>query len=402
MNIDNKAALEQFIVDNKDLEKLEAALAQFNIFEAIGIVRQEIRHSNFLAFLLDPSETHRLNDIFLKWFLKRFLLHAEKSFLSPIEVDVANLADAEVWREWKNIDILIHCPSSKIVCAIENKVDSQEHSNQLERYREIVLREFQYYRHIFIYLTPTGEDPITEQGKEFWSVCSYRMIVDLIEETCQKYRSTIGSEVHTLMSHYAALIRRHVVKDSEIADLCRKIYKQHKQALDLIYEHGPNLGIEIADFAEKLIQQARSYDLQLDHHLKGNTRKLIRFTVLEWDNLPFQRTCEKWTRSKRILLFQVQAEPPNIYINLAIGPGKSEHREAIFDVFSNTDLPSSKDIQLGSNHGWTQVFKRSFLENVDPGSSMSEIKEEIEQQWNLFLTDDLPVIKEAIAKRFAT
>ncbi len=399
MDQEIKAALERFVVDNQALEALEAKLAQFNIFEAIGMVRQEIRHSNFLAFLLNPSGTHRLNDVFLKWFLKRFLLNAEKSFVSPIEIDVANLADAEVWREWKNIDILIHCPSSKIVCAIENKVGSQEHSNQLEKYREIVLQKFSDYRHIFIYLTSTGEDPLTGQGKEFWAICSYEMMIDLIEDTCQKYQSTIGTEVYTLMNHYVALIRRHVVKDIEIVELCRKIYKQHKQALDLIYEYGPNLGLEIAEFAEKLIQQTKG--LECDFHMKGKTQKLIRFTVPEWDNLPFQKTCEKWTGSKRILLFQVQAEPPSVYIDLWIGPGELKNRQAIADALSTTSLPGTQNIQLGNGKGWTQIFKRSCLENVDLGSSMSEIQVELEQQWQKFLLEDLPVIKAAIAQKFA-
>ena len=47
-------ALEDFVVGNEDLERLEALLDRFNVFEAIGVIRQELRHSNFLAFLLDP------------------------------------------------------------------------------------------------------------------------------------------------------------------------------------------------------------------------------------------------------------------------------------------------------------------------------------------------------------
>ena len=34
------------------LEKLEGMLSGFNIFEAIGAVNRELRHSDFLAFLL--------------------------------------------------------------------------------------------------------------------------------------------------------------------------------------------------------------------------------------------------------------------------------------------------------------------------------------------------------------
>ncbi len=46
--LNQKYLLEQFVVDNEDLERLESLLDQFNIFEAVGMVRQEIRH-----FLLD-------------------------------------------------------------------------------------------------------------------------------------------------------------------------------------------------------------------------------------------------------------------------------------------------------------------------------------------------------------
>lgn len=54
MTTEERALLEAFVVDNHDLERLEALLAEFNIFEA---VRQELRHSDFLAFLLDPAQT---------------------------------------------------------------------------------------------------------------------------------------------------------------------------------------------------------------------------------------------------------------------------------------------------------------------------------------------------------
>jgi hypothetical protein len=45
-------ALEALVVDNSDLERLETMLDQFNMFEAMGAVRREVRHSDFLAVLL--------------------------------------------------------------------------------------------------------------------------------------------------------------------------------------------------------------------------------------------------------------------------------------------------------------------------------------------------------------
>ena len=48
-NITDLEALEQFVVDNDRLLELEARIGRFNIFDALGIVNAEIRHSNFLA-----------------------------------------------------------------------------------------------------------------------------------------------------------------------------------------------------------------------------------------------------------------------------------------------------------------------------------------------------------------
>ncbi len=41
---DKRDILERFIDNNKDLENLESKISRFNIFETIGMVRQEINH----------------------------------------------------------------------------------------------------------------------------------------------------------------------------------------------------------------------------------------------------------------------------------------------------------------------------------------------------------------------
>ena len=52
MNEDRKT-LEDLVIDNPDLERLEALLEEFNIFEVLGAVNVELRHSEFLAFLMN-------------------------------------------------------------------------------------------------------------------------------------------------------------------------------------------------------------------------------------------------------------------------------------------------------------------------------------------------------------
>jgi len=138
----DRRCLESFVVNNFELEKLEEILAQFNLFDAIGAVRVELRHSDFLSFLLDPNATHGLADAFLQRLLQTVILNAgEKALgINPIDLDVWDLNDTLVLREWENIDILLLNTTCKFVVAIENKVLAKEHSSQLRRYRETLAK----------------------------------------------------------------------------------------------------------------------------------------------------------------------------------------------------------------------------------------------------------------------
>src|ERR1700741_354005 len=96
------AALEAFVVDNDDLLALESIIGRFNIFDALSIARAEIRHSNFLAFILDPAESHGQGQMFLKAVLMDLLKAAPPALrpFSPIELDGTDLRGIVVRREW--------------------------------------------------------------------------------------------------------------------------------------------------------------------------------------------------------------------------------------------------------------------------------------------------------------
>ena len=140
---DLQVPLERFVAENDELLSLEEQIGRFNIFDALGIARVEIRHSNFLAWLLTPSESHGQGDLFLKAFLMDVLRKARQKGAEPpisaVELDGADLRGVEVRREWRNIDLLIRCDKPRFVIAIENKIDSGEHGNQLERYKDTVV-----------------------------------------------------------------------------------------------------------------------------------------------------------------------------------------------------------------------------------------------------------------------
>jgi hypothetical protein len=71
--------LSRFVSDlegDGDLERLEDALREFNLFVALGAVTAELRHSSFLAWLLDPNENHGFGDILVKRLLQRAIINS--------------------------------------------------------------------------------------------------------------------------------------------------------------------------------------------------------------------------------------------------------------------------------------------------------------------------------------
>jgi hypothetical protein len=205
-------ALERFVVDNDELQQLEEAIGRFNIFDSLGIARVEIRHSNFLAWLLDPAESHGLGSLFLKAILMDLLRQApiDKRPLSPIDLDGGELKGVEIRREWQNIDLLIACHEPHFVIAIENKIDSGEHSDQLKRYKEQMLSD-KPAKPMFVFLTREGKEPTDTD----WVKYSYADIHRVLERAKRLYATSIGDDVRMFLEHYLNLIRGRFMDNKE-------------------------------------------------------------------------------------------------------------------------------------------------------------------------------------------
>lgn len=390
---EQRAILEKLIVDNKDLEELEAQISRFNIFEAVGMVRQEIKHSNFIRFLLDPSEKHQLGDLFLKKVLLKALNDMEE-VVDGLDIAVANFSDAEIRREWQHIDLLIYSPSNALVCTIENKVDSGEGPNQLQKYQDVIDCEYPGYKKLFVYLTKDGDAASLDN----WLSLSYGDIADIIEKICIENHSNLNHDIEISMRHYIELIRRYIMSDSDIAELCRKIYSEHRQAIDLIYEHRPDMRSDIEDYLIKLIQEfAKSAEIEMDS-VHG---KWIRFTPIEWDALTFQKTCSGWSSSKRILLFEFWNEPQSLRLHLVIGPGDFGVKQSIYEKIRGLNIRGLKRCKI-KDSGWHQVCIFSVLDLSDyEGDDLEAIQEKIRALFVNYLDTDMKIIRKTISEAFA-
>ena len=277
--MDKIQLLENFICDEQ-LKELEQKFEGFNIFDCLRLTRAEIRHSNFLAWLLDPNETHGMNDYFLKEFLKEVLLKKKNEIKkingieielkipesenktrkdtynmpSIFDIDYWDMSNVDVYREYEYIDLLFVDNTNKFVFVIENKIDTAQHDEQLARYREIVDSKYpnDTYKKLYIYLKPQQED--VEKPYIF---VDYSIVKAVLEETKKSKADKISKEILMTIEHYNKIIERDIMDKDNIGKICAQIYRKHKIAIDLINKHS-NPQKELSAILEEVLAEKES------------------------------------------------------------------------------------------------------------------------------------------------
>ncbi|MEE9293848.1 MAG: PD-(D/E)XK nuclease family protein [Phycisphaerae bacterium] len=232
--------LDAFLVDNQELESLSARLARFNLFGVLKIEKAEIRHSNVLAWLLTPGETHGLGDTFLRRFLSRLLMENDEVevTLTPAQVELMNFNDVEVLREWRNIDIVARSRSGNWCLLIENKIHAKEKKGALLRGRKYVEEDMPTAQIIPVFLTLDGDDP-SKAGQEAGFVSlSHVEVLELAERIIEQNLGRIPGDANIFLNHYLDTLRRLTMQDQELIDLCKTIYGKHREAIEMIVEFG--------------------------------------------------------------------------------------------------------------------------------------------------------------------
>lgn len=243
-----KAALDKFLADNPAFWDLCAKLNTFNVFRALRIEKAEIRHSNVLGWLLDPEESHGLGNVVLRRVLSNILLETEvrPPGVSAAQIELMDLSDIEVRREWRNIDLLVIDRKNKLIVLFENKVRSKESPGQLRRYLDVVKKEFPQFSLMSVFLTRDGDEG-EEDGAEEYAAYSYAKLLTVLERIYDQRESQLAEEVAVFLSQYLDTLRRLTMQDDTVAKLCKTIYRQHRAAIDLIFKYGmAGIGPQVA------------------------------------------------------------------------------------------------------------------------------------------------------------
>lgn len=249
-------ALRRFVVECADLRELERSLGRFNVFEVLKSAESELRHSNMLAWLLDPEESHGLGDFFLRRWLMLVLHEAEDQErdlgLDPVEVDTEPFSRVEVLREWHRIDVLvkIRLKHEEWLIVIENKVNATQSKGQLERYRTDVERAYPNARKVFLFLTKSTEIPADER----YISTRYETVQRVVSLCLDEGNDMLGAGPKYLLEQYHHLLTERFMANSKAVDLALKIYREHRDALDFIIEQIPDKLSEVGSGLSQLVK----------------------------------------------------------------------------------------------------------------------------------------------------
>lgn len=317
-----KIYLNEFLVDEtfKILEKklISQTSKKSNIFEILKIKNMEIRHSNFLGWLLEPNESHGLNNQFLNGFIEEGV---NKNKYSDIFIDAASIKSLTIEREYKNIDLLIE--SENFVFCIENKIFSNEHSNQLNKYKKIVEKEFPNKEKVFIYLTPSGKP--SQQESELYLPISYSIVLDVLNNI--NYQN-IDKNAKTYIFDYIATLEKDVLKNNELkAPLSklqleyevfiqqvlgnkntieskeREIYKNHQEFFDYFSQNNFD-----PEWISLLIQKTL---LNNGYKLGSINSKYVRFYPKELESFIYKSKKRNTWEHREIFIFELEIKEKN-------------------------------------------------------------------------------------------
>lgn len=291
------------LVEDDDFVALDARYHRTNVFQVVGMGSQEIRHSNFIAWLLDPSESHGLGDAFMKVLLTRLYAIADENSDEESDGDVSlfegislavlgDLSSLNVARETEsNIDILAWSPSSELVVCIENKVWSGLGNGQLDKYQTYVEKRFASYRHrVYVLLTPDGYDVPADMATNpsSWLSLSYNDI-----RACLKALLARVSDEKTsmLINDYIDLLEREGIVDTpEVDVIVNRLYKKYQDVFDLVANRKSNAQDAIAsllrDAYNSLLIQMEGEGLLLREQ-ENESKSYIPFHTARMDDYLF-------------------------------------------------------------------------------------------------------------------
>jgi hypothetical protein len=236
----------------------------------------------------------------------------------------------------RRLDLLLRSERGGWVCVIENKILSDEGEEQTTDYYTEMMRSFPPVRfpsRLFIYLTPDGALP---KSRHFLPM-GYSSI-EVLLASGSGGASAFGQSA---IDQYVRCVRRRVVEQERLQDICWRLYRNHRTAIDTIVRHG-NFNLLANKSAERVLQL-----------LRDDRRPVITGLHVEWESSKGRDWIAIWPRhwptgpSRRYpafygIEFKTQGTTETVKVGIW---GDTPWRAKVKDLFIKQAVLASKDGQ---------------------------------------------------------
>lgn len=237
-------------LQNRILKIKQTDKNRFNIFKVLKLDNYEIRHSNFLAWLLNPEETHNLGYEFIKEFFK---LYADVDWSKE---ELINVETEVLTNQNRRIDILV--TGKNFLCVIENKYGSCEHDEQCKYYKEFINSSENYKNipnkyFVFLDLEMPDEKALNEALKDYCPI-TYREIYSILKNIINN-KPDNKIEIEIIKQYTLILKEKYFMLDESIKKECRKIYDEHKELYEALKEFEREFQTDIYNIMKSVVNE---------------------------------------------------------------------------------------------------------------------------------------------------
>lgn len=313
------------LLNDTSINELEALLKVPNLFEILRIEKFEIRHSNFLAWLLDPKGNHGIGTNFIKKFLYDVAIDDRSHTFSVFEVNNLNFESVRIHRELYSIDILI--VFDNYVFIIENKINHKETADQLVRYKQSIEKSFKKHKVVCVFLNVDGYE---STQKDIYINFSFESIIKYLEQLLE-IDTTINYRSRIYIEDYINSVKNNIMENSEKYALANKIYKNHKEVFDFILSNRLDFYKDLKNALKEKIQKEKK-----DWKLTSTSSTFIRFITKNLEPVIASKTQTGYTewQTGEVFLFEIYFGKSQNYVNPYYTVSRANHpqREVLLDI----------------------------------------------------------------------
>ena len=254
--------------------------AEFNTFDVLRYANYEIRHSNVLAWLLQPAETHGIKDRFLKWFVDHVNAGIKGANSGPLLAVNFEATNVEVKREEDYVDVTIVFKNERCLVAIENKTGptSSDHFSQVRRYEETLRGRHKNHtvQSVLLTTSPDGSVNLPDIVHVGWK--SVQEAIGSLQENGAFRSDSVGAFVR----QYLDLLERQfgftegrgvmALLDDHRSILAKMLRLLEKDGADSVQEQVPEDRSEYRDALVRLVQESRQDPKQLRKAMADHLR----------------------------------------------------------------------------------------------------------------------------------